>query len=176
MEDAAALSPQLRVLDHAVAGLDGRVILALDLASTVGWACGSPELLADAVHGSLAIPTDVNAGRQFGIFSDWLADAITTHEPTDLVIEAPFLYARNDSIRAVRKLFGLAAIAELIAWRRDLRYAEHAVSSVRKTFCGSGRADKDAVKAECARRGFTVRDHNAADAIALLHHAAQVRP
>lgn len=146
-----------------------RVILALDLASTLGWACGSPDLLSEAVHGSVKLPDDVNLGRQYGFFSNWLADAITTHAPTDLVIEAPFL---GKSLRAGRKLFALTGIAELIAWRRDLRFTEHHASSVRKTFCGSGRADKDAVGAACGRRGFTPKDHNAADAIALLHHAA----
>lgn len=152
------------------ASIASRVILALDLASTVGFACGSPDLL---VHGSFKLPDDVNLGRQYGCFSNWLADKITAYAPTDLVIEAPFL---GQSLRAGRKLFALTGIAELIAWRRELRFTEHHASSVRKTFCGSGRADKDAVEAECRKRGFAPRDHNAADALALLHHAAQVKP
>lgn len=146
-----------------------QTILALDLASIIGFACGSPELLGEAVHGSFALPSDVNLGRQYAAFADWLADKITRHEPTELVIEAPFL---GQSLRAGRKLFALTGIAELIAWRRDLRFSEHHASSVRKTFCGSGRADKDRVVAECRHRGFAPRDDNAADAIALLHHAA----
>lgn len=147
----------------------GRVLLCLDLASQVGWACGSPDLLDRAVHGSTALPDDVNLGRQYGFFSNWLADKITRYEPTDLVIEAPFL---GKSLRAGRKLFALTGIAELIAWRRDLRFSEHHASSVRKTFCGSGKADKAEVMRICHARGFAPKDHNAADAIALLHHAS----
>lgn len=148
-----------------------RVLLCLDLASTIGFACGSPDLLGEAVHGSLTLPNDVNLGRQYGVFSNWLAEAITDYKPTDLVIEAPFL---GKSLRAGRKLFALTGIAELIAWRRDLRYLEYASASVRKTFCGSGRAKKPDVIAACERRGFAPRDDNAADAIALLHHAVFV--
>lgn len=148
----------------------GRVFLCLDLASSVGWACGSPELVEAAVYGSYKLPDDVNLGRQYGAFSNWLADAITQYEPTDLVIEAPFL---GKSLRAGRKLFALTGIAELIAWRRDLKFSEHHASSVRKTFCGSGKADKAEVQRVCHARGFTPKDHNAADALALLHHAAR---
>lgn len=148
-----------------------RVILALDLASTIGWACGSPDLLGEALHGSHALPPQVNDGRQYAAFADWLADKITRYQPTDLIIEAPFL---GQSLRAARKLLALTGIAELIAWRRDLRFNEYAAPSVRKTFCGSGKAKKPDVIAACQRRGFEPRDDNAADAIALLHHAAWV--
>lgn len=164
MDGAAAITA-----DQQARVICGRVLLCLDLASTIGWACGSPELLQEAVYGSTKLPDDVSLGRQYGFFGDWLADTITEYRPTDLVIEAPFL---GNSLRAGRKLFGMTAIAELIAWRRDLRFSEHHASTVRKTFCGSGRADKDEVMRVCKARGFVPTDHNAADAIALLHHAS----
>lgn len=151
-----------------------RVVLALDLASVCGWACGSPELLGLCSHGTLALPTDISLGRQYSVFADWLADAITVYEPTEIVIEAPFL---GHSLRAARKLFTLTGIAQLIAYRRDLpEPREYAAASVRKTFCGSGKADKKQVMAECVARGFQPKDFNAADALALLHHACAVTP
>lgn len=166
----------------------GGGILALDLSkSGTGWAYGHPAVLRSRsaielaiAHGDRAVPLSGSKpmgtaadsmGRVFCAFSDWLADSITTFSPGVLVFEAPLPGGRQSSINAGRLLIGLASVAELIAERRGLRVYEVAVSTVRKHFCGDGRATKDDVMAECRRRAWEPVDHNAGDALAALDYS-----
>ena len=100
---------------------------------------------------------------------NWLADKLTEHQVGVLAIEAPFVRPGMAFIRKARRAFGLAAIVQMVAWRRECAFVELAAPTVRKAFCGTGRAEKHQVIAECKRRGWAPTDDNAADAIALLH-------
>lgn len=165
----------------------GGGILALDLSkSGTGWAYGHPAVLRSrtaievAIEGERVTPLSGtqrmgvaadSMGAVFDRFSNWLADTVTTFGPTALVFEAPPPRMDKAGINAGRLLIGLASVTEMIGERRGLRVYEVASNTVRKHFCGDGRAQKDDVVAECRRRGWEPVDHNAADALALLDYA-----
>jgi Holliday junction resolvasome RuvABC endonuclease subunit len=46
----------------------------------------------------------------------------------------------------------------------------YAPASIKKSFTGSGRANKGDMKRECEKRGIEAVDDNHADAIAVFHH------
>jgi Holliday junction resolvasome RuvABC endonuclease subunit len=145
-------------------------ILALDLATNVGWALGDIDGAIRHDTQRLAGASANNFGALFGSFDHWVSDMITVYSPDRIVFEAPIV--GHSSMNAARVLLGLVSIAELIAHRRGLPCWEVAVSTARKHFCGSGRAKKEDVISRCHELGFTQKDHNAADAIALYHYAA----
>ena len=99
---------------------------------------------------------------------------LAAYRPTTIVWEAPlptsFLRGRTNS-DTTALLFGLAAVVGLTAWREgftDLRIATPA--EVRVYFIGTNmrRAEAKAeTKARCRALGWTYRDDNEADALAL---------
>lgn len=155
-------------------------VLALDLATKTGWACGNTD--RDPVsHGVAVLPS---TGEDIGWFADAfemrLAELLDEMEPDHLVFESPILRGKKTSLAAARKLCGLAYHTELIARRRKLLVTEANLSEIRDHFIGITSAPrdvpkakrrqwlKDKVVAECKRRGFSVTSDDDADAIALL--------
>ena len=68
-------------------------------------------------------------------------------------------------------LIGFAVTVEMLCCRWSVDVSQAPSNSVRKAFCGSGRAKKPEVWAECLRRGWKPQDDNAADALALMDYA-----
>jgi Holliday junction resolvasome RuvABC endonuclease subunit len=116
-------------------------------------------------------------GRAFVVFERWLEDMIRVHRPEVLAFEAPLVFGgrdgstRHTTHQTIRKLFGLASIAELVGYRAELQVFECHIQSVRKHFVGSGRADKREVLHRCRVLGWPVADDNAADAAAVWSFA-----
>jgi Holliday junction resolvasome RuvABC endonuclease subunit len=81
-------------------------------------------------------------------------------------MEAP-LIPMHGNVAAARKLMCLAGHTEFVALRRDVRCEEVSVQTVRKHFCGYGRAKKPDVQEQCRRLGWAYADDNAADALAV---------
>ena len=148
-------------------------ILALDLATRTGWACG-------AVNGEprwgikvIARPhTDVGAFAS--AYDLWLSDMITVEQPDLLVFEAPIL-PRQTTLDTARKLMGLAFLTELIAFRRDLACREVNIRTVKKFFAGHGHAAKSDMIDAARRHGWNVKDDNEADALGVWALAAHAR-
>ena len=169
-------------------------ILALDLATKFGWACGSPG--GDPyTFGSVQLPkgTGDDLGRFLQPYRDWLNIALDEMEPTEIVYESPIL-PPTTNIATVRKLSSLTGVTELVARDRGgppVREAD--MQSVRLHFVGVARAPKqvpkklrrqwikDKIVATCLARGFKVTDDDQGDAVALLdymlaHYAKQAAP
>lgn len=155
-----------------------RPILALDLATTTGWACGAPE--ADPRFGTLRLPsTGDEIGRFLAIFEDWLLDFLTVETPALVVFEAPILTRGNTSPVVARKLMGLANATETVCYRRETRCEQANLMTVKKAFAGHGRAEKHEMVAAARARGWEVRNDNEADATAVWfcavkHHAPTI--
>ena len=65
-------------------------ILALDLATKSGWACGSPD--GEPRYGTKVLPsTGEDIGRFAAAYNEWLLDMITLESPALIVFEAPIL-------------------------------------------------------------------------------------
>ena len=141
-------------------------ILALDLASTVGWAAESQGAIQ---YGS----------RQFDItdfgglcwrFEKWLADMILEHEPGIVAIERPFYRGAGSTVYL---LGGMAFVAQGVAYGHELERREQPVMSILRWLAGKVRlgprtATKAAVIEAVRRRGYQPEDDNQADALALL--------
>lgn len=162
-------------------------ILALDLAETTGWAIASPGAIAAWPLASGALLK--NAGPMEGVLCGsqklsaikgrhgiiyvscfrWLQDMIKVYAPSLIVVEAPI--PQHKSQESARRALGLSAIVDMIAEAKNINILEAHVSTVRKHFAGSGHAKKDEVLDLCRSRGWKPKDHNAADALAVLDFA-----
>lgn len=107
----------------------------------------------------------------FLAFETWLIEMLTVLQPDILAFESPIVVPRRDGRGSdennVRRLIGIVSIAELVAARRGIRcYEVHNQTS--KAFVGASvRKDKNAMIVAMTNRGFSVADHNQADAAAL---------
>lgn len=155
-----------------------RRVLALDLATTTGWAVDPPGPArrdAKPINGALVLSWDDNDfGPGYERFACWLEDAITVHAPDVLAFEAPVPRGDKRGFNAGRILLGLAAITELVATRMHVMPYEAHIQTVRKHFVGNGGADKADVGFRCRALGWDVRTNDAADACAVWDFARHV--
>lgn len=166
------------------------MLLALDLATTTGFAVGDPAVyrpltpLEVASQGGNAKPY---SGAQrigaknaeigpFGVeYEDWLGDMIAVHMVDRIVFEAPWIGGQTSQDTA-RKLMGLACWTESVACRKGVPWVFEANNaSVRKHFTGVGRGDRSRLKRltieACQLRGWDPRGEDEADALALYDYA-----
>lgn len=156
-------------------------ILALDLATTCGWARGAVGELPTA--GSICFGRDCSENVVFakaiGWFSNFLKDE---PRPDVLIIEAmlPGGAVKDETtIKTRDRLAGLHAIVRGVAHIRgiyDISTVD--VGAVRQHFIGTRKLKRDLAKREvlekCRRLGFPAADHNSGDAIAAWHFACSL--
>jgi Holliday junction resolvasome RuvABC endonuclease subunit len=105
-----------------------------------------------------------------------LADFCALTKPDVVAFEAPIL-GGIQTMNIVRLLIGLAAIVEQFCHERGIEIIEKDVSTVRKHFCGNGRAKKHDVMQRCTMLQWPYSDNNQADAHALWSLvAAEIDP
>ena len=147
-------------------------ILAFDLATQAGWARYAP---AGAVRfGSFRMPsTGPAVGLFLATFQKRIAPLVD-EAPDAIVFEAPWV-GPNTSQDTARKLMCLAGFLEYECHRLNIRCFEVNNASVRKFFCGKGRAPraeiKDLVMHACLARGWSPHNDDEADALAVLDFA-----
>lgn len=156
-------------------------VLALDLATHLGFAIGTPES-GVTEFGSHRLPkTGEDAGAFGYAFECWLDSTFSRVEPWMIFYEKPSLFKKTTPI-TVLKLNGLAMITEVIAHKRKIDCREVNVEDITTHFCGKGAPRRgDARKQNTVRvakgRGFSVANDNEADAVALCDFAlALIRP
>jgi hypothetical protein len=157
------------------------MILALDLGSRyVGWAVGNGP--ADARYGTQELPKldGANLGRSYALFTAWLADLITVHQPRWLYFEAPAPASTFKQEFVVRALLFYVGQTEHVAYIREVDCSEVNANSVRSYFLrttprttpdGAPIKADDRISLECIKRGHTPADTHQADALALFHFA-----
>jgi Holliday junction resolvasome RuvABC endonuclease subunit len=141
--------------------------LALDLSTRVGWSFGSAS--HKPVYGVWMLG-DGGLGRRCSCLANELEGAIQFFQPDLIILEAPLPAQRQASTHVARIQFGLASVAEMVAYEWNVKCEEERAEIVRKELFGKARVDKDHVLAWARAQGFTPPDHNAADAIALMTH------
>ncbi len=147
-------------------------ILALDLASVSGWACGEPGGTPD--HGSVRF---AKAGASHeAIFAgalQWMSAICAERQPGIVVWEAPMSTSfkrGKTNINTTTLLYGLPAVIGAVAYLRgifDVRKAD--TRDVRNHFIHQNpkRAiAKRLVMKQCEHLGWDVADDNEADALA----------
>jgi len=159
----------------------GKTILALDLATVMGWAQGRPGETPTSGFHRFAPPGSGRGAISAGAIK-WYADWIKVSRPDLIYIEAPIapsIMAGRTNMDALMILIGLCFTFEGLAsttgiWGTTLA----AVHDVRGHFIGSRRmksADaKRATVAKCQQLGWmgkSDRNDNQADALALWSYA-----
>lgn len=138
------------------------MLLALDLGTKTGWATNSH---AGITYGMQEFKNDrfSGGGMRFLKFEKWL---MGLPKPSQVVFEEVRRHAATDAAHVYGGL-----MATLTKWceSEGIPYQGIPVGTIKKFWTGTGNAKKDKMIAEAVRRGFDVRDDNAADAIAILH-------
>jgi len=151
---------------------EGRV-LALDLATTCGWAFGAPGSIPQCGHIRFAKP-GASRALIYRNFRDWLEDRWNQrdHQPDLVVYESPMqamlMYGRTN-IDTLKLLGGLAEHLE--EWTLDkVELHEASVSAVRVHFLGrnyTSKVAKQMTYERCHALGWEVENLDQADAAAL---------
>lgn len=157
-------------------------VLALDLATHLGWAIGSPGMNRPR-WGSFKLPsTGDNIGRFTLAFSVWLTGFIA-EEPVDRIVMEATVLPDKTQRATLLKLYGLAIKVEEIGEGIGIGVSEVRIQSWRKHFLGRASAPphfkgtdrrkwvKDQAIKSCARRGWLTDDDNEADALGILDYS-----
>jgi hypothetical protein len=152
-------------------------VMAVDLSSHCGWASGKPG--STPRFGVWELPSIADAGRQAGAFADVFADAITVHKPRLVILEVDINLHRHNPAGTAEQQIGMAYLAGLICWRREVTMKRATASDARSAVLGRARWPekgdaKAAVLAWCRQQGWDVLNHNAADALVLWQFACRL--
>lgn len=148
--------------------------LFLDLATITGYAAGG--LRGVEGYGIFELPkTYERIGTYLNIADRRIEALVDRFQPAMLAFESPWLNVRRDTIVSLRKLSGLANVAEQIADRHELECMEASVHDICVHFLGRGykrlkEAKKMSTKVKCRSFGWDVQDDNDADALAGLSY------
>lgn len=161
-----------------MAALADKTILALDVASVVGW-CEGP--LGGPLHyGShrLALEGSGDGAVLAGMLT-WLGQRLAVSKPAILVYEAPLdpRHMQKTTKATLRRLIGLPAVAEAIAYRFGVYDVREIESGDLKMFWhGKRNLKREIVKPMTMRKmralGYEPKDEDAADAIAVHRYLA----
>ncbi|WP_255607004.1 crossover junction endodeoxyribonuclease RuvC [Brucella intermedia] len=142
-------------------------ILALDLGTTTGFAVGGVDHMISGTWNLKPGRYD-GGGMRYVKFRQKLNEIHSAYGLELVYFEE---VRRHKGVDAAHVYGGF--LASLTAWceENNVPYEGLPVGEIKKTWTGSGNASKDAMINECIRRGFSPKDDNEADAIAMYHLA-----
>lgn len=165
-----------------------RPLLALDPATTTGWAYGLPG--EEPTFGSIGFGgPGVCNGEVIGKFRAWLLETCYRIKPRAVCFESPYVPrpkknpkpGEKDVINplTLRRLYAIAGEIEAVAWQLRIECLEATTGEICKYFTGTqyhgGRDQKKAaIMARARQYGWDVRDTDAADAVALWAMAENI--
>jgi hypothetical protein len=149
-------------------------LLALDLATELGWALGPTD--GDPKSGIYKLPKGAQAGEFGKAFHRWLHPLLREEKPDVVTFEAPLHHAGGHTNAAASyKLQGLCFYTETLCGLLDVRCYQSPAVSWKKAICGTGRVSKSMKPyppfEALAQRGFNVTNNNEADALCLRLYA-----
>ena len=171
---AASAGPDARVpLGSAAAGRMRGATLALDIATTTGWALeGTDGYIASGTVSFKNSRYD-GGGMRYLRFQRWLEQIDEDAGPIGAVY---FEEVRRHIGTDAAHIYG-GLLAVLSAWCEEhlVAYQGVPVGTIKRFATGKGNADKAAVIDAMRARGFAPRDDNEADALAILLWAIETR-
>lgn len=181
-------------------------VLALDIATTTGWAWHRPGM-PRPFFGAVPLPSEVNeVGEPIAELLLWLRNLYiglkNDGSPiTHIFYEMPFINPRQINSRTSKRLMGLAGVVEMFAYQVKMTgIYEVDIAEWRKHFLGRGGGFKREKKwsekkqkmvpgkylpghdpkelaiQQCARFGWHTNVHDAAEACGLLDYALTMIP
>jgi hypothetical protein len=156
------------------------VLLALDVATRMGWCLGEIDGNAPTFGALRLAPEGASSSAVFGGAFKWVADTVRVHKVNRIVMEAP-LDPRHLGPMTTRatglRLIGLPAVVEAAAYLCGI-HSIHEVRADKVRFDLLGVRVKKAnakgkVMAGVQALGFDCTDDDAADALALWLHACK---
>lgn len=157
------------------------MLLALDIATQTGWAFGNPLTHVCGAGGlPVTSPKPLSGSRRVLRQGAGLGEALSsvraqwghflgTQRPAWVAYEAPIMGGTAANLKTVRLINGIIGTIETLCWDLNIPAPiQMNVATIKKHFTGSGRADKAAMIAAAAARGWSVTDDNEADALALF--------
>ena len=157
-------------------------ILALDLATTTGYAWGplsaptptdleraNGATVSEPIGGFKSFKNYSPVGPRLAAFRDWMEDLMRVHNPSIVVFEAPI--PRQTNAQTMRILISLAGITEELATRYMAKVYEVEVKKIKKHATGNGNADKEDMIHQAKLMGWHPKDDNHADALWLLDYS-----
>jgi hypothetical protein len=149
-------------------------ILTIDIATTSAAAFAVTGERPLWCHERFGKP-GASAGEVGARFEYWLESLAAEHLPGYLIFESPFARPPLRDV-VIRRLYGMAMVAEVVGHRRGMAVREVDTPSVAKFFTGQARwgsreAKKAATKRVCARYGWSPVTEDEADALAVLAYA-----
>ena len=174
-------------------------ILALNVATTTGWAYGMPGDRPAFGHFRSGKPRDAT-GEVLAQFRVWLDRCCAKSQPRMVVFEAPYVprFAPKKvrtktgqvisttpssstpiDIYVVRRLFAMCGLVEMIAYEHNIPCREEQSNVICRHFTGNGswggrENKKAATQKMCAVYGFPGLSEDEADALALWVYAEAV--
>jgi hypothetical protein len=148
-------------------------ILALDLATTTGWALRDGAGLISSGTVSFRPSRYDGGGMRYLRFRAWL-DSLARDVGT--IASVHYEEVRRQVGTDAAHIYG-GLLATLSAWceERGIAYQGVPVGTIKRFIAGKGNADKEAVIAAVRARGFFPADDNEADAIAILLWAIETQ-
>lgn len=141
--------------------------LALDLATTAGYAILRDDGRIESGVEKFAPRKSEGDGMRWVRFRNWLIDIKNTAGVDRVAYE--MVIAHGPGAQAGHIYGGLLATLQSFCEHHRIPYHGHHVGTIKKAWTGKGNASKEDMVARARALGFKPRDHNEADAIALLH-------
>lgn len=136
-------------------------ILALDLATTTGWA----HTDFDGGAEKFTPRRGDSPGMKWLRFRAWLLEVLQLVGKVDVIV---YEQAHHRGGAATHSAHGFIATLEAVAAEKGIEVTNYHTASIKKHATGSGNASKDAMVAAAKERWSNVDDDNHADALWLL--------
>lgn len=147
---------------------DKKIILALDLGTTTGWAVHNKEQVIKSGAINLKPNKFEGGGMVFLRFRQWLVDIKNAEDDIDLIY---FESVRSHKgVDAAHKYGGFLATLTSFCEHHQIPYLGVPVGTIKKHITGKGNATKYAVIDAVKEKGFAPIDDNEADSLALMDY------
>lgn len=148
-------------------------ILALDLATTCGWAVSANGVITSGsqcftrYHGSKSRPQD-HLGMPYSQFRNWLADKLHTDKPDQIAYEEVMRWGGASAAHCFGGFRGI--MLDLACRYNGIPCFGYVPTAIKKYWAGKGNADKDDMVAATLLKypNLDLSDDNEADALAIL--------
>ncbi len=160
------VSENARITYPQIVAPDARATIALDLGTTTGWAMRTADGVITSGAATFKPSRYDGGGMRYLRFRGWLEQLRRFAGRVEAV---HFEEVRRHNGVDAAHIYG-GFLATLTGWceHRVIPYQGVPVGTIKKFIAGKGNADKQAVIDAVRARGFSPKDDNEADAIAIL--------